>query len=478
MDVRELRQAAEAAKAALTAHKTDATAIADYVRTRNAYIKHMRDTYQEAFAALVAKPEAGADQLCKDSMGNYEEELARFPEYAAELFADQAPIVNPVPQPNPVPPAAGHPAPGQPRPGDLVAIGVDKQQKFTGDVKELNPRVFLRRIEENRELFGWTSAFTVKVVVMLTEGPAKKWMELQKTLGEPFMASYELLKPEFLKRYKYTATYAEKAALIDSCRQRSDHQDALAFLDDCIHVALTLDDGNDNDDEQITRKAARLENAALFFSIGCSPEVRNQMAIDEAKTMDDIKQSAIRAIAAKRANARATSIKGLEVAAVDTSEAGEAVDAIARRSGRKETSNNPRKGGQKDSQGAVRAKDRKENRCFHCHIAGHQKRNCYAYQRTPEYLQRQQQPRQQPQRTYQWNQPSQTAAIQAAPPAGPHFGPPQTPTPQPYTSQQLYPMPTNYGPPATFSQAGPNLTTISQQPLDMFDMINRHNTGQ
>ena len=355
----QLKASADAAYSALQTDPLNPVNAQSYNTARDAYINKLESVYDAALTAFGenATPENRA--AVTTSRSTWEQENQRLApklnglgNATVKAEAGEASERGPVGQ------------------GDLRSLGIEAVPKFSGDPKVILATTFLSRVEEMRNLCGWNDAKTALIVELLTVGPARRWFDSSKQLGETWLKSYSTLKPKFLSRFHIAATFSEKASLRENLKQKAD-QSAFDFLDTCIMTHYILDEDTGNDEEKITRRESRMSNALLSFVIGVHPEIRTKIAEDGATTREEMEKSVRRAMAASRAKGPTSSsnVKAFEVSAVEEGSEPETSVSLIKKS------NSSNKF----------AEDKKKGRCFFCHKPGHLKRECYAYQKSPGY---------------------------------------------------------------------------------------------
>ena len=416
----ELITSCEAAFKAAVLDVRDQTKIESYKTARKNLIQNLTTHYNYAYeewAATKLPPEApnGDDRLLevqKRALANLILYSGKYPEYDAGVFSQFTALKQG---------ASATAATIKTEPSETFEVADDSGllnerevnnllntcPKFGNDAK-CSLESFFQSLERRRGMTGWDDKKMASAVKLLCYGEARIWLDVAESVKRPWLKTYSLLKPAFYAQFRLERTAVERLSLFDTVRSYH-NRDLLNYYTEVQRIVYLLDDSDSkNDDEQMTRRQHRHELIMLTYTAGLPSDLRSKLTNDSVDIFNEfLVIKAVRQYMTSKKDTKptpaSTLLRAYDVSAVQTSPDGapdndSAVEISAlggthprTRPGGRPPSNNSRPNIPRNPSEAekrkIREDDIKYNRCFYCHIAGHDREKCrkraFANQRRP-----------------------------------------------------------------------------------------------
>lgn len=268
----------------------------------------------------------------------------------------------------------------------LKELGIDNITLFTGEEGKYAVKPFLLKVEDIKSYKGWSDSVAAVALGQLLAGTAKDWYENQKRdrMGEAY--EYTELRDDLLKEFFQKITLVEKTQIMASLRfDLTKHKSHMAFLVECERKSHVLQDSGfflSDQDQLITRRAAREEGMLMYFLAGASPQVRFQVEYAKAETKEQIKAEIRKfedALRAKSANTKLIE-PGYQVSEVSNEVLSEQlqghgydqmyINAVMKGRGGKS--------GSRTAKVAAADALKPEVKCWYCAKEGHVKNECFS----------------------------------------------------------------------------------------------------
>ena len=273
---------------------------------------------------------------------------------------------------------------------------------FDPDREDISAKAWLNLVDLGQQAAGktaagadvWSDEITASHAILLLRGKAASWISNLIEEKDDSLKKWSDLKKKFRGRFCEKHSLSQKTKLISDLNQ-SPHESCQDFYDRCRCQLHVLYDEEWDDvagpgaaaDAEARSKSIKMHHKVLFAS-GLRPDIKQDVIMQDMKSLDDLKAVAMRVEASVKETNKAQKPKVADVNLVEVpqesldqnfgrdAEEDVEVDAIQRFQGQRRFGNGGRGG--RGGQSRNNAPGRFNGKCNYCQKQGHKIVQCFS----------------------------------------------------------------------------------------------------